>query len=41
MAASFNKFGFYTVDINYMAYLHGVDKEVYYDADKAYARKLN
>ena len=39
MAASFDKFGFYVVDTNYLAYLNSVDKEVYYDANKAYARK--
>jgi len=39
MTASFEKFGFYVVDMEYMAYLNSVDKEVYYDADKAYSHK--
>ena len=39
MAASFDNFGFYVVDTNYLAFLNSVDKEVYYDQNKAYVRK--
>ena len=39
MAASFDKFGFYVVDTNYLSYLNSIDSEVYYDAKKAYVRK--
>lgn len=39
MSVIFQNFGFYNIDINYLAYLSSKDSEVYYDSTKAYERK--
>ena len=39
MEAHFEKFGFYTVDIDYIRYLHTKDDQVFYSDNKDYERK--
>ena len=39
MTICFDNFGFYNIDIDYLKYLHDIDPEVQFDADKLYDRK--
>ena len=37
MEASYQNFGFYHVDVDYLRYLHGIDSEVQFSDQKNYA----
>lgn len=39
MTICFDNFGFYNIEIDYLKYLHDIDPEVQFDADKVYDRK--
>lgn len=39
MEASYQNFGFYHVDVDYLRYLHGIDSEVQFSDQKNYAAK--
>ena len=39
MEATYRKFGLYTIDVDYLRYLHSIDDEVNFSEDKDYSRK--
>ena len=38
MEATYQDFGFYHVDLDYLRYLHGIDPEVQFSETKNYAK---
>ena len=38
MGTNYEKYGFYTVDIEYIKYLHARDNEVFYNKAKGYEK---
>jgi hypothetical protein len=39
MDISYEKYGFYTIDIDYVKYLHSKDTEVFYSREMGYGKK--